>query len=120
MPRRIFLLLLLGVVAAASRAQTLTPPFDIKAPAVIEQGRVIFNLRCAGRCHGIDGRDGFDAPILAGKDYLDPPFILGTLLAGRPGSAMPSWKGRLTDEELWRVVAFLSSLGDQARAAQSR
>jgi len=30
---------------------------------------------------------------------------------------MPSWKGRLSNDELWNVIAFVSSLGDQARAA---
>jgi hypothetical protein len=33
---------------------------------------------------------------------------------------MPSWKGRLSDLELWKVIAFMSSLGDQARAAKEK
>jgi hypothetical protein len=31
---------------------------------------------------------------------------------------MPSWKGRLSDDALWKVIAFVSSPGDQARAAK--
>ena len=33
---------------------------------------------------------------------------------------MPSWKGRLTDDELWKVIAYVNSLGDQARAKQGK
>ncbi len=76
---------------------------------------MLFNQRCAGRCHGLDGREGFDGPILAGKAYLDRVYAWATLITGRPGSAMPSWKGRLTDDEFWKIVAFVSRLGDQAR-----
>ncbi len=93
------------------------PGLDLRAPAVIDAGRVLFNRRCAGRCHGQDGLEGFDGPILSGKAYLNPPYVLGTLVTGRRGTAMPSWKGRLPDDQLWKIIAFVSSLGAQARAA---
>jgi mono/diheme cytochrome c family protein len=96
-------------------AQTLEPPFDLKNPAVIAKGNAFFNKRCAGRCHGIDGQEGFDAPIIAGKDYLNVFFVWSLLSVGRPGTAMPSWLDRLTNEELWEVTAFVASLGDRAR-----
>ena len=93
------------------------PRFDLKAPAIIAEGKVLFNRRCAGRCHGLDGQEGFDGPILFGKAYLAPPYVFGTLITGRRGSAMPSWKDRLPDDDLWKIIAFVSSLGAQARAA---
>ena len=77
---------------------------------------MLFNRRCAGECHGVDGQEGFEGPTLLGKAYIDPTYVFVTLITGRPGSAMPSWKGRLSDDELWKVIAFVSSLGDQARA----
>ncbi|MBI3634606.1 MAG: cytochrome c, partial [Candidatus Rokubacteria bacterium] len=98
-----------------AHAQGYKPPFDLKAPEVVVEGQTLFNLRCAGRCHGVDGREGFDGPILAGKSYLTPSYALAILLAGRPGTAMPGWQGRLSDDELWKVIAFLSALGDRAR-----
>ncbi|MDO8478227.1 MAG: cytochrome c [Candidatus Rokubacteria bacterium] len=103
-----------------AQAQEFKPPSNLKSPAMIAEGRAFFNLRCAGRCHGVDGQEGFDGPILVGKAYLDPTFVYVTLITGRPGSAMPSWKGRLSDPELWKVIAFMSSLGDQARAAKEK
>ena len=107
----------LAVLPFIAHAQDFKPPANLKSPEMVAAGRAFFNLRCAGRCHGVDGQEGFDAPILAGKTYLDPVFTYVTLITGRPGSAMPSWKGRLSDDELWQVIAFVSSLGDQARGA---
>jgi mono/diheme cytochrome c family protein len=111
----------LGALALAwlpwlAPAQPTQPPFDLKDPAIIEAGRVLFNRRCAGRCHGRDGQDGFDGPILVGKAYLDRVYVWAALVTGRPGTAMPSWNGRLTDDELWQIIAFVAALGDQARA----
>jgi mono/diheme cytochrome c family protein len=88
---------------------------DIHDPAVIDKGNTLFNRRCAGRCHGRDGTEGVDAPILTGKDYLTFDFVYATLVTGRPNTAMPSWKDRLSDEDLRVVAAFVASLGDAAR-----
>lgn len=110
-------LLALVSLPCLATAQSGQPPFDLKDPAIITAGRTLFNQRCAGRCHGLDGLDGFDGPILIGKPYLDRTYVRATLVTGKPGSAMPSWNGRLTDDEFWQVIAFVASLGDQARAA---
>ncbi len=103
-----------------AQAQEYKPRFDLKAPAIIAEGQGLFNRSCAGRCHGRDGLEGFEGPTLLGKAYLDPPYVLATLITGRPGSAMPSWKGRLPDDEFWKIIAFVSSLGDRARASGAK
>jgi mono/diheme cytochrome c family protein len=103
-----------------AQGQDFKPPSNMKSPALIAEGRAFFNRRCAGQCHGVDGQEAFDGSILAGKAYLDPTFVFVTLITGRPGSAMPSWKGRLSDDELWKVIAFVSSLGDQARSSAGK
>ncbi len=120
--RRWLVTVLLGLAGLPfiAQAQDFKPPSNLKSPAMIAEGRALFNQRCAGRCHGVDGQDGFDGPILVGKAYLDPTFVYVTLITGRPGSAMPSWKGRLSDDELWKAIAFVSSLGDQARGSAGK
>jgi mono/diheme cytochrome c family protein len=101
-----------------AQAQEFKPPSNLKSPAMIAEGRAFFNLRCAGRCHGVDGQEGEqDGSILVGKAYLAPSYVFAILISGRPGSPMPSWKGRLSDDDLWKVIAFMSSLGDQAGGA---
>ena len=103
-----------------AQAQDYKPTFDLKAPAIVAEGQRLFNRSCAGQCHGWDGQEGFHGPILSGKVYLDPPYVFVTLITGRPGSAMPPWTGRLPDDELWKIIAYVSSLGDQARAAAAK
>ena len=120
--RRLVAGALLGLTSLPSiaPAQEFKPPANLKSPEMIAEGRAFYNRRCTGQCHGVDGGEAFDGSILIGKAYLDPTFVYVTLITGRPGSAMPSWKGRLTDDELWKVIAFVSSLGDQARAKQGK
>ena len=110
---------LLGLLSLPfiAHAQEYKPPSNLKSPGMIAEGRAFFNLRCNGRCHGVDGQEGeADGSILSGKAYLAPPYVFAILISGRPGSSMPSWQGRLSDDELWKLIAYLSSLGDQASA----
>ncbi len=116
MRRGITGLLLVLSLAMIAAAQGIEPPFDVTDPAFIARGRVLFNERCAGRCHGPDGREGMEAPILTGKTHLTPWFVYNTLVTGRPGTAMPSWVERFSNEELWQLTAFVASLGDQAQS----
>ena len=120
--RRWLVTALLGLtwLPGIAHTQEYKPTFDLKAPALIAEGRELYNRRCAGQCHGRDGQEGFQGPSLFGKGYVDPRFVYVTLITGRPGSAMPSWKGRLSDDEMWKIIAFVSSLGDQARAARRK
>ena len=110
---------LLGLTALpfVAQAQEYKPPSDLTSPGMIADGRVFFNQRCAGRCHGVDGQEGeAEGTVLVGKAYLAPTYVFAILISGRPGSPMPSWNGRLSDDELWKLIAFVSALGDQARA----
>ena len=109
--------LLLGLgLAMTVAAQGADPPFDLKDPTFIAKGQDLFNGRCAGRCHGRDGGEGMEAPTLTGKTHLTAWFVYNTLVTGRPGTAMPSWADRFSNEELWQMTAFVASLGDQARS----
>jgi mono/diheme cytochrome c family protein len=106
------LLLGLGLVAALATAQGTEPPFPLRDTAFIARGQELFNRRCAGRCHGPDGRDGMEAPGLTGKTHLTAWFVYNTLVTGRPGTAMPGWADRFSSEELWQLTAFVISLKD--------
>ena len=111
--RRASLLLALGLCAPAlvpGVAQTSGPPFDLTQPAVIAAGEAMFNRRCAGKCHGLDAFAGEDAPSLHGRSHLTPPIAYVMINYGKPGTAMPPWKERLSDEDIWRIVAYVVSL----------
>jgi mono/diheme cytochrome c family protein len=106
-------LLALGLSVLAIRpaaAQVPPAPFDLSRASVIAAGEALFNRRCAGKCHGLDAFAGEDAPSLRARSHLTPPVAYVMITYGRPGTAMPAWKERLSDEDIWRLVAYVVSL----------
>ncbi|OHC70585.1 MAG: cytochrome c class I [Rhodocyclales bacterium RIFCSPLOWO2_02_FULL_63_24] len=83
-----------------------------------EQGRSLYNFRCYF-CHGYSG----DARTLAATYLVPPPTdftradpsrltpqaIVAVLEAGRPGTAMKSFKGILNREEMAGLAEFVSA-----------
>jgi len=92
-----------------------TNPFGADAAAA---GADVFKTNCA-TCHGDSGHgDGPAGAALdpapknlaelqsqAGDDYL-----YWRINTGREGTAMVAWKGTLTDDQIWQVIAFLHTL----------
>lgn len=82
-----------------------------------EKGKVVYNTYCLN-CHGQTGKG--DGPI--GKSLIPPAAdltatgkksdegLLKTIREGRPGTAMPSWKHEISEQEILDVVAYLRSL----------
>src|SRR5512138_275413 len=72
-----------------------------------------FQANCVA-CHGPSGKgDGPAASALnpppadlakVGEDATDDR-LLWHISNGVPGSAMPAWKGVLTDEQIWQVIS---------------
>lgn len=107
------ILLALGLSALAiqpAAAQVPGPPFDLDRASVIAAGETLFNRRCAGKCHGLDAFAGEDAPSLRERSHLTPMIAYVMITYGRPGTAMPPWQERLSDEDIWRLVAYVVSL----------
>ena len=80
-----------------------------------DAGRQVFAQRCAG-CHGSDGKgksaigtpDFTSAKTQSGISDAD---MIDTITNGRKGTIMPAWKGKLADEEIAAVAAYLRTLG---------
>jgi mono/diheme cytochrome c family protein len=109
---------LLLLVAAA-------PGLAADAPALVEQGKGIYAIRCAP-CHGETG--GGDGPAAAAlepkpRNFRDPTFWVGRTAVqlklvvehGRPGTMMTPFEGVLSDEEMDAVVAYLVATFKPAR-----
>lgn len=79
-------------------------------------GRLIYEQHCVS-CHGTQGRgDGPDAPFLsprpaslvsAATSVKSDKELLAVIANGKPRTAMPAWKDRLTDEQQREVLAYL-------------
>ena len=96
--------------------------------ASIGVGKATFRLRCSA-CHGIRAEGG-KGPALdrgefeAGETDLDLYRVIAT---GVPGTEMPAFGSRSTEENIWRIVAYLRTfqpqgdegpIGDPARGKE--
>ena len=78
-------------------------------------GDAVFKAHCTG-CHGSDGKGKSavgtpDLTIAKTQSDLSDANLIDTITNGRKGTIMPAWKGKLSDEEIAAVAAYLRSLG---------
>ena len=99
-------LLPMAVRAGQGTTSTLKPPIDLADPANIEAGRQMFNVTCTHYCHGKDGRIA-RAPSLRGRD-LPIDYLYARITRGAP--PMPAYATVLSQDDLWKVIAYLRSL----------
>src|SRR4029453_17075893 len=110
------LLPVLMLVAAVAQCQRETPVPEANphtTDADIEQGRHLFDGRCAG-CHG-KGGVGDRGSNLAQPTLVhasDDAGLFRVIRRGIPGTEMPSTQ-LATDREIWQLAAYVSSLGRQ-------
>lgn len=63
-----------------------------------------------GSCHGLTLKGGLGSPLLPAT-LADKPAesLIATILHGRPGTAMPPWRGLLTEQETQWIVERLQA-----------
>jgi len=113
---------LLGITQTLVKKITLVykVPVSPEHPPLLELGHHVYTHRCAV-CHGVEGRG--DGPGGVGRepaprDFFDSdvmnvssPFkFYNILLTGIEGTDMASFRDQLSEEELWSVSFYLSSL----------
>lgn len=69
-------------------------------------------IQDCGSCHGLTMKGGL-GPALTPERLRGMPvaFVTSTILQGRPGTAMPPWKGMLTVEEANWMALYLLEMG---------
>ena len=104
----------LGDVAGAAKHSPDSPvrnPYGSDANAA-QQGKQLFiEMNCAG-CHGYGAKGGM-GPNLTDKYWRYggvPVAIFKSIYEGRP-QGMPAWNPALPPEEIWKLVAYIQSLG---------
>lgn len=97
--------------AALSGAQDVPQQNPLESdPAAIKAGMGMFRVRCAD-CHGMDAR-GIRAPDLSqvwATGRTDEG-LFRTLRNGIPGTEMPAVSTWTTDDEVWKILAYLRTL----------
>ena len=86
--------------------------YDNNAPA-ISAGQQLFSwMNCVG-CHSHGG--GGMGPALMDSEWRyggQIQQIAATIVEGRP-NGMPSFRGKLTDDQVWKLAAYVRSLSGQ-------
>jgi cytochrome c oxidase cbb3-type subunit 3 len=93
----------------------LTP--KIKNPVADDAGaaqrgmKYFANFNCIG-CHADNGGGGMGPPLMDEKWIYgsDPQQIFATIMEGRP-NGMPSFRGKIPEDQVWQIVAYVRSLG---------
>jgi cytochrome c oxidase cbb3-type subunit 3 len=89
-------------------------PYEGNAYALSEGQHLFDNMNCSG-CHAHGG--GAIGPPLMDEEWIygsDPANIFATIVEGRP-NGMPSFRGKLTDQQVWELVAYVRSLSNMVR-----
>src|SRR3954468_11796260 len=77
----------------------------------LSEGKTLFQkMNCVG-CHAHGG--GGMGPALIDDKWIygsDPDQVYATILQGRP-NGMPSFAGKLPEQQVWKVAAYVRSLG---------
>lgn len=82
------------------------------------EGAEVFKSNCE-MCHGAQGYG--DGPASGSLDpqpknlavlqqTVGDDYLFWRINTGKPGTSMVAWKGILTDEQIWQVVAFIRTL----------
>ena len=100
-----------------SIAATIANPFEGNAQAV-QQGKQLFGAMNCVYCHGAEA-SGLIGPALNGQGWRyggTPAELYNSIHDGRP-KGMPAWGTRLPPDQIWKLVAYLESLGGSAPPA---
>lgn len=119
-------LCLIALVESSARAETPVDnspknPFAGNAEA-IATGKALFEATCAGYCHAPEGskRSGrcpnlFDCEWKHGGSDGE---IFHTVTEGVPRTEMVGFKGKLPDEILWKIIAYVRSASQCQNGSQ--
>ena len=100
------------------------PDDDVRNPSErnaydLSEGKRLFeSWNCSG-CHSHGG--GGMGPALMDSEWIygsDPENIVATIVEGRP-NGMPSFRGRITDQQLWQITGYVRALAGLTPKAPS-
>lgn len=78
-------------------------PYSGDADA-IASGRRLYRSTCY-ICHLDSGGRGPDLR----KSKLKEKDFMRVVISGRKGTQMPAWKGKLSEDEMWKILAFVQA-----------
>jgi mono/diheme cytochrome c family protein len=94
-------------------SQQMPIPTHLETPQAVRAGAQLFRDNCVV-CHGapgiapsVQGLTPAPPNLLAAHRRNEPADVFHKVENGIAGSAMPSFRGRLTDQNIWQLAGFL-------------
>jgi cytochrome c oxidase cbb3-type subunit 3 len=99
-----------GQPGPGMRARAAAGGYNERNAYALAQGKLYYRwFNCTG-CHAQGG--GAIGPALMDESWIygkDADSIFATIMDGRP-NGMPSFRGRIPEEQAWQIVAYVRSL----------
>ena len=88
----------------------LTNPYERDAQALATGAKLYVAYNCID-CHGADGSGSMGPSLADGRWHFGGRAgeVFESIYQGRP-AGMPAWGGRITNEQIWMLVAYVRSL----------
>ena len=92
------------------RPLVLKNPFEGNAQALETGSRLYVSYNCID-CHGADGSGAMGPSLADGRWHFggSPAEVFESIYQGRP-DGMPTWGGRITNDQIWMLVTYVRSL----------
>jgi cytochrome c oxidase cbb3-type subunit III len=100
----------LGRTTPNPGALRLTNPFDADPQVKSVGSQLYLSYNCVD-CHGVDGSGAMGPSLADGRWHFGGTAseVFESIYQGRP-DGMPAWGGRISDADIWRLVAYVRSL----------
>ena len=97
-------------LAFTGRWAQLTNPYEGNAQRIAEGSKLFISYNCMD-CHGADGAGAMGPSFQDGRWHFGGTAgdVYQSIYEGRP-DGMPAWGGRIADDQIWRLVAYVRTL----------
>jgi cytochrome c oxidase cbb3-type subunit III len=94
------------------RWAALTNPYEGNAQRIAEGAQLFISYNCLD-CHGADGSGAMGPSLQDNRWHFGgtPGDVFQSIYEGRP-DGMPAWGGRIADDQIWRLVAYVRTLSN--------
>jgi cytochrome c oxidase cbb3-type subunit 3 len=98
-------------IPSRAGALALANPYDGDRRAAATGGQLFISYNCID-CHGAEGSGAMGPSLADGRWHFggSPAELFESIYQGRP-AGMPAWGGRIGDDQIWMLVAYLRTLG---------
>ena len=99
-------------LAFQGRWASLTNPYESNPQRIAEGGKLFVAYNCLD-CHGAEGSGAMGPSLQDSRWHFGgtPGDVFQSIYEGRP-DGMPAWGGRISDDEIWRLVAYVRTLAN--------